>query len=45
MVFGMFGYLMDINVGTYLSSANGLIKAISAPLIDCFGGNIIGILF
>jgi hypothetical protein len=43
MVFIMFGYFMDINVGKYLWSANGLIRAIGAPLYDCFWGNILGI--
>jgi len=38
MVFIIFGYLMDINAGKYLPSANGLVGATNAPLDDCFGG-------
>jgi len=43
MVFGMFGYLMDINVGKYFPSANELIGATGAPLDDHFWGNILKI--
>ncbi len=38
MVFGMLGYLMDINVGKYVPSANELIGAIGVPLNDSFWG-------
>jgi hypothetical protein len=42
MVFGMFGYLMDINVGKCFLGANRLIGANGDPLDDCLWGNILG---
>jgi hypothetical protein len=38
MVFGILGYLMDINVGKYVPDANELIGAINVPLDDSFWG-------